>query len=410
MKRTQPYSLIPIPATIAPTSTKCYTVNVPDDPTHIAAFMGMISRLATWQVWDSDSAHSGKDCAAVWRDVFDNIQECPMIEIRLKPTDFCTIQLSTDGGTTWTDVADLSACAHSAAVSEIQDAIGRGDLSAGGQQPGQGSGNPGQCYDYDITLAANQRWNSPVAVQDGDILTVSSVMGAWSSVTPLGAWHCGDGENYVLGACAGGGVTESTDPAPSVLHMRLIGNLPTDTTTPYFDMFNTAYTVPSGVALGDFYLQANDSVLSDNQGSVTFHVQICKAGWHHFFDFSTGANGWTVSPGHVGSGGIIGDFVDGFNQSEAGVTRSISATTIIRMSVVYDMSAQSGANGASRFATTPGGVYGAYHSATGTDLVIDELATKLAVTSINFDCNSGSAAASSRIKTLDIWGLGTDPF
>lgn len=265
-----------LPINIDPSTSTCYMVPVPDDPFHKAAFLGALATLGSGMSWQDDDAHSAKDVAAVWRTIADNLEPCEMVNIRLKPTDFCVIQLSLDGGVTWSDVADLSSCAHAAAIDEIGQAIDRGDLSGGGQQPGQGSGVSGQCYDYDLTIQGNNRWNSPVSVEAGDLITITKASGAWSSVTPLGAWHCADGENYVLGQCAAGGVTETTDPAPSVLHMRLIGNLPGDTTTPYFDMYNTAYVVPVGVVLGDFFLQANDSALADNQGSVTLHVQICK--------------------------------------------------------------------------------------------------------------------------------------
>jgi len=278
--RTARYTL---PDVVDPTDTVCFTVPVPNDKFHIAAFKGQIKALGSAYTWGNDSAHTALDVAAVWRAIFDNLENCEVVNIRLKPTDFCTLQLTVDGGVTWTDVADLSDCAHAAAVDEIGLARDRGELQGGGQQPGQGSGLPGVCYDYYLTLHATDRWHSPVAVVDGDTITVDTIDGAWWDGNVLGGWYCPDGSGFVLGVCAGSPITDSSDPLPTLGHMRLIGNLPADSTTPYFDMYNTIYTVPSGVALGEFYLLPNDHDLPDNQGSINLHVRICKGGWHHCF-------------------------------------------------------------------------------------------------------------------------------
>jgi len=280
-----------LPDVVDPSDSVCYMVPVPNDKFHIAAFKGQVKALASAYAWGDDTAHTALDVAAVWRIIFDNLEPCEMVSIRLKPTDFCMVQLSTDGGTTWSDVADLSSCAHAAAVSEIQDALDRGDLSGGGQQPGQGSGAPGQCYDYDITINGNDRWLAPVAIEAGDIVDVTVRNGAWwhGDVTHLN-WNCPDGTYFGLGNCFGSGYTDSADPLPSELKMRLIGYIP-GASTPYFDMYNTSRTIDPGVTLSDFYLQPNDDNLADNQGSVSLHVQICKSLWTHTFtgsDLNTG--------------------------------------------------------------------------------------------------------------------------
>jgi len=285
-----------LPDVVNPTTSVCFAVNVPNDVYHIAAFKGQIMALARAYSWANDTAHTAKDVAAVWSDIFDNLEACEMVNIRLKPTDFCTLQLTLDGGLTWTDVADFSACAAAAAVDEIGAAIDRGDLSGGGQQPGQGTGVPSQCYDYDITLHASDRWLAPIALEASDTIEISQEHGAWWDGNILFGWNCPDGQPFVLGTCApSGSRTESTDPIPTLSHMRIIGNLPADTTTPYFDLYNTLYTVPFGVPQGDLYVQANDSVLPDNQGSINLHVQICKGGWTSFLDFQLNDYGFLPS-------------------------------------------------------------------------------------------------------------------
>jgi len=303
MSKRYPTARYDLPAVVAPSTSICFQVPVPNDPMHIAAFKGQIMALSRAYSWGNDAAHTALDVAAVWKPIFDGLEPCEMVAIRLKPTDFCTIQLSLDGGSTWSDVADLSACAHAAAVDEIDQARQRGDLSGGSQQPGQGAGTPGQCYDYDITLHGNDRWHAPISIGAGDTIEVSSESGAWWDGNSLGPWYCPDGLIFVLGACGGSPVTQSGDPIPTLAHMRIIANLPADATTPYFDMFDTLYVVPDGVSQGELYLQPNDGDLSDNQGSINLHVQVCKKVWCHRWDFQNdGVSDWTVTAGSLISG------------------------------------------------------------------------------------------------------------
>jgi len=282
-----------LPSVVAPDTSTCWLVPVPDDPMHGAAFRGALQILGSAASWANDDDHTALQVAAVWRDIADNLQECEMIEIRLKPTDFCTVQLSTDGGETWTDVADLSACAHAAAVDEIEDAIARGQLSGGGQQPAGGSGDPGVCYDYDVVVRGNDRWHSPIPVETGDIITIVSSSGAWWDGDVIDTWECPDATSFLLGACVGSPFgTDSADPLNTSPHGILLGNID-GAATPFFEILG-GYTVPVGVAPSEFYLQMNDSVLTDNQGSINVHIQICKSLWTHTFDFLAGNGGFSV--------------------------------------------------------------------------------------------------------------------
>lgn len=63
-------NLMHLPPLPAPEGRRCITVAVPDDPQWIALFYGAIFRLSQ-QVWyDRDAAHSAKDVAAVWQQVY----------------------------------------------------------------------------------------------------------------------------------------------------------------------------------------------------------------------------------------------------------------------------------------------------------------------------------------------------
>ncbi len=317
MSRKNPPAKWTLPAIIDPPGRRCFVIRIPDEEYHIAAFRGALLSLGSGAQWADDVAHTAKDVAAVWRTVIAAMEDCVDINIRLKPTDFCTIQLTTDGGNTWTDVADLSACAHAAAVDEITQAIQDGQLSGGGQQAPGGSGQPGQCYDWDVTLQGSGKWHAPVPVESGDTIQVTLASGATWDGNILNPWRCPDGKTYALGGCFEPTHLAGTDPAPTVPHMSLIGNIPNDATVPYFSMYNLLYTVPMAVVSGEFYLQCNDDVLPDNQGSITLHVQICKhqpPAWppgpyctveSAFPQYATLISGVLLAPGYSSAVGLV---------------------------------------------------------------------------------------------------------
>lgn len=63
-------NLMHLPPLPAPEGRRCITVAVPDEPQWIALFYGALFRLSQ-QVWyDRDAAHSAKDVAAVWQQVY----------------------------------------------------------------------------------------------------------------------------------------------------------------------------------------------------------------------------------------------------------------------------------------------------------------------------------------------------
>lgn len=296
MSKRYPRARWTLPTTVNPSTSTGWCVPVPDDPFHKAAFLGALATLGSAWSWADDPSQPAKEVADVWRNIIDNLEPCPMlsdVRIRLNPTDFCTIQLSTDAGANWADVADLSDCANAAANSIIDGRISDGSLS-GGLQPGGNNGViSAQCYDYDVTLQGNGRWISPIPVQDGDTIQVTNVKGAWFDGVFSGIWKCADGHTFALGACLGGGQgTAGADPAPTLYHMNLIGQF--GTSPAFFDAYNQAFTIPGGTPLSDLIFQANDSDLTDNQGSVTFHVQICKNHWVVDFDLAAAPGPWYV--------------------------------------------------------------------------------------------------------------------
>lgn len=284
----------PLPTTVNPPDRLCAIVQVPNDPQHVAAFMGALYDLAKWYSWERDEAHTGKDVAAVWWEIYQHIS---LGDCRAEANDTmnfrqrgCVLEYSIDCET-WYTLYDPTDCI----------------TGLTGQPSGEGVLAPGECKSFDVTLRGNDRWLLPVPVSEDYTVTVTLASGGWYDGGEV-AWRCPDGAGYVLGTCAGATTTLGGDPIPASPHMCLVGSI--DTGTPlWFEALAGVYTVPSGVTDNLLTFQANDSDISDNSGSIVFHVSVCNtgvvAGWEHIFDFTLANQGFSVT------GGFQGQYVAG---------------------------------------------------------------------------------------------------
>lgn len=321
--------VFPIPSVVAPVGTRCVKVNIPDDDEHEAIFMGAIALLTKWNSWQRDGTDNAVQASEVWkRAIYDNpmFEGCDM-PVQFRQLESCILEFSIDAGLTWNIAYDGSSCVREGIVDAIQD----GTISAGGQQPAEGDGTPGQCYTYHVKLDGIGRWTSPVKISQNDIITVSNVQGAWYDGVLFSAWYCGDGYSYAAGSCLGiGNVTDGGDPNPSIYHMRLVGNIATEAPA-FFDLFNTTYTVIASGDAPDFFIQCNDSVLTDNQGSITFDVEICKnGGIYKMLNGNDNQANITIVPGF----GVYDGTADAINGSQYGSGTS-AADVEIQTSLVF---------------------------------------------------------------------------
>jgi len=280
-----------LPDVIDPPDRICFQVNVPNNIYHIGAFRGALMKLASAIFWADDAAHTAKDVALVWRDVYDNVRICPDCpdgsgnsgitledfmsqQIRKKPENPCIIQMWCIDE--WVDWYDPTACVP-------------GSIR---QQTNGEPIVPGSCREWDVLLDSRQKWLLPVAVNSGDIITITDTQGATNDGTLL-IWDCADGQNYLLGICSGGQITGVSDPAPDVYHQRLIANI--DGT--YYDAFNQVIAVPTGVSDGQVEFQINTETLSANSGSISFHVKVCVASVSYALTPAWGTGPSIVTPG-----------------------------------------------------------------------------------------------------------------
>lgn len=104
----------PIPAEVHPEKYRCIVVPVPDEPTYVRVFAGVISDMTQWFNWARDEGKNGKECAQVWRDIYNEIDwsgnmgkcGCNCIPQRFRFTADGGYQVSNDGGITWVDAPE----------------------------------------------------------------------------------------------------------------------------------------------------------------------------------------------------------------------------------------------------------------------------------------------------------------
>jgi len=334
MTRRNPPAKWTLPDVVDPPDRICYKIEVPDNIYHKAAFFGALLDLASAYKWADDPDHKAVQVAAVWRDIIENLESCGdeciaisadegIIDamIRQNPDNCSQLQTSVDGQN-WCTFADFSSCIAGQTV----------------QDRGPGQLNPGQSYDTCITLSGRDVWLLPVPVSTGDVITISSLTGAWADGTLN--WNCPDGTPYVLGVCVGSKGHRVGDPSATLYHMQLILNI----NGLWYDPTAGPITVPAGVTNVTAYLQANDVTLSDNFGSIGFCVTLLKSSiaantWQHIFDFTTGQHGWRQAGAGVyvaGQGWATTDVAIGGGNYERSVYIGLDGANMLPATYTYE--------------------------------------------------------------------------
>lgn len=289
-----------LPSVVDPEDTFCFRIQVPNDQAHIAAFVGALWELQYWFNWQHDDLHSGTAVAQVWRRYLDAAIDdmnaglgCGDLSQLQFQQDECGLQVSFNGGTTWTTIYDPTTCIATGVQDGIVQAISDGLLQqAGDQQSPQAPPSIGACRTYHVVLDADKKWNCPSPIASGDTIQILTSKGGWSDGSLLGAlstWFCPDGLEYQLGSCQGTTHTDSGDPMPTQPHMIPVGHFDSTWFNPA-----TIYTVPTGHTSEALEIQANDGTLSDNLGSIEFDVEICSGGsaWCYHVDFRLSDGGF----------------------------------------------------------------------------------------------------------------------
>jgi len=100
-----------LPAVIDPPERLCFTIQVPNERQHIAAFRGALLNLASAIAWQDDPDHTAKDVALVWRSIVDEVDNCLMAvtDVRQNEESPCILEKQIDGGG-YVEFADLQKC------------------------------------------------------------------------------------------------------------------------------------------------------------------------------------------------------------------------------------------------------------------------------------------------------------
>lgn len=324
-----------LPLVAEPETTRCFLIQIPDDPMYIAAFRGAIYEMAKPYAWGDDTSHTALVVAERMQSVFNTIQEvdCDLAVqtiLRLSESG-CGIDYSLDNGDTWIPL-DLSSCIGGISDGRIQNAIDTGLIQGGvRQQSPQSAPAPGECHTYHARLAPGSLWHCPSPVAAGDTIHITNHSGGWS-IGEL-AWYCGDGARYLVGACDAALYTHvSGDPLnPGAYHMALIGLVGST----FFDPLTTTYTIPAGLEETDFYIQANTVLTGVPSGEMSFDIEVCSGElWTHTFDFTVNNGSWYVhtesanNPRAIYSAGV--GWLEGVAQY-CQIQRDFTEATIIGM-------------------------------------------------------------------------------
>jgi hypothetical protein len=338
MSKRFPKARYPLPLTVNPGETVCFQVNVPNDPNHIAAFMGEIYALGRAYSWADDPDHTALSVARVWMDIFNNLKKCKLapgadgfagadggdeLLIRQNPDNPCEIQSSADGSH-WCTFIDLSLC-----VPKITQP------GNGTQQPAPGGGEA--CYH--ANLQASGKWLLPTLVNTGDVIDITAYNGATNDGASI-AWRCPDGDTFFGGICIAGIALDGADPLPTDAHQSVIAKIGS---TFYPVLLSSPFTVPGGVSSEQVIFQINDSDLSDNSGSIDFDVCVTNnqaSAFQHTQNFAVNpglfglcspTNNGIYTPGTGFEAALWGPDGFGHYHREICITAAFSARTLTRI-------------------------------------------------------------------------------
>jgi hypothetical protein len=302
MSSSRPVNGNVLPSIVDP-PRRCITFDIPDEPQHVAAFFGALLQLAYWFNWQRDDAHTGKDVAQVWFDVFNQASQnwldrnccgnCPPDTLNGGIQEDFELPIRVD--------CDCNVFVTCCDGSEKQILTADQVKAIAGGQPGAGSPLPaagGGCQRYSIALPGNGRRLLPPTVSTGDTIEVTGLQGAWYD-NASALWFCPTGFEYFAGVCTG----VTVDNAGNFLTSAHTGTLLANIGGTYYNVSSGVFTVPSGISNAPVEMVPNTSDLPHGSGEVSMLVKVCnnQAGtWTHVFDFTTNPEGWTVQAGACG--------------------------------------------------------------------------------------------------------------
>lgn len=274
--------------------------------------------------------------------------------------------------------------------------------------PANANPGPGETFKDCFSLQGSGKLLLPVTVSAGDTITLTDAKGGWTDGTP--SWFCPDGQNYIVGGCAGGCTHAGGDPSATACHMSIVALI-----SGVYYPTSGPIVVPPGVTDQQVVFQANDGSLSDNSGSVQFCVEVKNnqaPTWHHVFDFTASDGGWIDE----GCPPYNGTYVSGTGWTEGSIQNlgiikfAPVGTTITQVRVVTTGVSTFNAKLYTTAYPGCGGANTLYIDHAPGDFTIPvSIVIVSGQPALNFHQDAASAG-DAVLARLELWGTGSDPF
>lgn len=436
MSNRKPWAKWTLPDVIDPPDRLCFTVPVPNNPLHLAAFRGALLSLASATKWQDDDAHTAKAVALVWKEIYDLVVAC---------TDAAAATYTEDDNMALTRVV----CVNNVAYFEVQTCacpetwlrLANASQIVNPGQPGSGQTTPaaGASTQYCVTVPASGQILIPALVNTGDQITLDSISGSWwdgaeSDFGPL--YRFGEnGDQMVAGIDVGFPRTSGADFMPAVNHMKLIAAV--GATPTYMTLTKaTPVTVPAVAANSQIVLIPNRTAAlrAGSQGECQACITVknnSTSVWCHIDNMLTSSNLWTnftdtfitVPTGHwtLGTGwvGEVKTQSGGSHRNSVYIQAPYASLTAQSIEIEYAFTAgqvvlandkvleiQSGASGLVAYNPVPDAAIATY-TFTG-PFTVNPLVIYLDIARQNGA--DPSPAGSGAIRKVTYRGTGTNPF
>lgn len=285
---------LPLPTLPIATDTRCFEIEIPNDPHLVGAFVGAINMLSVWTYWQRSEDHAAIEAANVFKQILHTLEE-----------------------------QDCMGCKHTNPV--FQDNLASGETR-----------------ELEITVEAGEFQILPMKLLPNQSISILDMVGQWRDSQYHPEVDCSSNWEGPLGIvinAAGGTIAEtfSTDIMPEVPHMKLIMRVNSCGTLSYHDLDDPiVFTVPASAEpdgvfvefLGNMPIDGTNEVAAGflGYGMVCFKVivsdpNLCPQVFIDFEDaslaFFTGEEGDVVTTSPIADGKAYRRQVTGLTSTAA---------------------------------------------------------------------------------------------
>jgi len=269
-----------LPTNVHPKTHTDWCVPVPDDPFYRAAFLGALQNLGAAYLWQDDAAHTAKQVARVWRDIIDQLQNCPKSVPRhgTDVEEFMPLRVDCDCNVF---VTCCDGTEKQIYTSDQVKALLAGQVVEGAPQP-----TPGKCQSFPLTLVNGGQIIAPTPVSTGDTVALSAITGASQGTSTLD-WRCANGGGTFFAGICGSSIAFD---AAALVPGTPVGQIVMKLGSTWYAVESGTFTVPGGVSLQEPIFALNYNPAHTVFGTITFTATICNnqaltTRWTHVFDF-----------------------------------------------------------------------------------------------------------------------------